>query len=162
MSVTFGSGWSVSNTSTGNTLLMVGPKGLYALFSSRRVSASDGVSDIFATDLANRRKGAPDATVCKAPISQNLPGTPAVPGESEVICFSFGPQNGAAEPYEDLGTIALANASGGRLALEVDSLFPAGTSAKTIKDDLAPVVFSVEWKQLLNRYKPARPASAAT
>jgi hypothetical protein len=148
MSVTFGPAWSVSGESTGSSLLMVGPHGLYALFSSKYVSASESFSDVFKADLAYRRRGAPAATVCKPPESQTLPGTPAVPGRSELLCFPLTVSDGASERYEDLDTVALVEGHGRKLALEVDSLFPIGTSATTIKDDLAPVVFSVEWKQL--------------
>ena len=148
VSVAFGLGWNVASSSTSTSLLLLGPDGLSALFFTSTVSGSESLSGALQSDLADRQKLAPNARVCSAPKSQKLPGSPAVLGDGELICFSLESAKGAAVSYEDLVVVALVKGNGGKLKLETDGTFPGGTSTTTVEDSLIPVVFSAKWEQL--------------
>jgi hypothetical protein len=146
--VTFGLGWTVANSSTSTTLVMVGPQELSALFFATAEKTSVTLAEMLRVDLASRQKVAPGAKVCSPPKSEKVPGSPVVLGEGELICFSTKSQSGAGNDWLDLDTVGLANVKGGKLRLEVDAVFPASTTSATLENTLIPLVFSAKWKGL--------------
>jgi hypothetical protein len=149
VTVTFDWGWSVESTSTSNSLLLSGPDQLSILFFTAQDKSSATLQSVLASDLASRQKFTPTARVCELPKAEKVPGTPSVPGVSELMCLSVTSSSGATTEYEDLASIGLVKDHGGQLQLEVDAAFPVGTPGTTIEKLLIPVVYSARWDQLL-------------
>ena len=147
VSVTFGLGWDVVSSSTSTRLILDGPARINVLIFTTPVSASETLPEALQTDLANRQAADPGAVVCSQPKAAKLPGSPAVVGEGEGMCFALTSATGTVS-YGVLVNIALVNYHGSKLKLEVDAAFPESTSTATLETDLIPVVFSAKWAQL--------------
>ncbi len=142
------SGWSVGSSSSANDLFLDGPNGLAAEFLNAQVASSVTVSQILQEQLAGAEKQYTSAQVCSQPQAGDVPGTPKVAGEGEVLCFTITPQNGSAVPYAEAIFDGLVPTSGGQVAVIAFGYFPQSTTTTQIKQDLAPVLNSVHWLQV--------------
>ena len=147
-SVALASGWSVGSSSSADDLFLNGPNGLAAEFVNAQVTSSVTVSQILQEQLAAAEKQYTNAEVCSQPQAGDVPGTPQVPGEGEILCFTVTPQNGSAVPYAEAIFDGLASTSSGQLAVIAFGYFPQSTTSTDVKQDLVPVLDSVHWLQV--------------
>jgi hypothetical protein len=129
-------------------LFVQGPDGLAAEFLNVQVASSETVSQILQAQLASADKQYTNAEVCAQPQAANVPGTPTVQGDGEIICFTVTPQNGSAVPYAEAIFDGLVPGNGGQFAIVVFGYFPQSTTSTQVKEDLLPVLDSVHWLQL--------------
>jgi hypothetical protein len=109
------------------------------------VASSVTVSQILQEQLAGAEKQYTSAQVCSQPQAGDVPGTPQVAGEGEILCFTITPQNGSAVPYAEAIFDGLVPATGGQLAVIAFGYFPQSTTSTQIKQELLPVLDSVHW-----------------
>jgi hypothetical protein len=129
-------------------LFLQGPNGLAADFQSLQTSSSATVSAILQEQLAAAEKNYTSAQVCSQPVAGNVPGTPTVSGQAEVICFTLTSQNGSAVPYAEAIFAGLVSDNGGQLTVVAFGYFPQSATSAQIKQSLVPVLDSVHWLQL--------------
>jgi hypothetical protein len=141
-------GWSKASSSSADDLFVTGPNGLAAEFLNVQVASSVTVSQILQEQLAGAEKQYTNAEVCSQPAAGNVPGTPRVSGQAEILCFTITPQNASAVPYAEAIFDGLVPANSGQLAVIAFGYFPQSTTSAQIKQDLVPVLDSVHWLQL--------------
>ena len=142
------SGWSVASNSSANDLIVNGPNGLTAEWLNIQVASSATVSQILQQQLAGAEKQFTNATVCSQPQAGNVPGTPQVTGQGEILCFTITPQSGSAVPYAEAIFDGLVHGTSGQLAVIAFGYFPQSTTAAQVKQVLVPELDSVHWLQL--------------
>jgi hypothetical protein len=146
--VTLASGWSVGSSSSADDLFLNGPNGLAVEFVNAQVASSVTLSQILQEQLAAAEKQYTNAEVCSQPQAGDVPGTPQVTGEGEILCFTITPQNGSAVPYAEAIFDGLVSSSSGQLAVIAFGYFPQSTTSADVKQDLVPVLDSVHWLQV--------------
>ena len=147
-SVSLPSGWSVGSNSSVDDLFINGPNGLAVEFLNAQVASSVTVSQILQEQLAAAEKQYTSAEVCSQPQAGDVPGTPQVPGDGEILCFTVTPQNGSAVPYAEAIFDGLVPGASGQLAVIAFGYFPQSTTSTDVKQDLVPVLDSVHWLQV--------------
>ena len=89
-----------------------------------------------------------DPSVCGQPENEYVPGSPAVSGQAEVLCFTFTSQNGPATPYAVPLYAGLVKGSGEQLLVEVEVYVPQSVPAKTFAQLATPLFNKLHWRYL--------------
>ena len=147
VSVVVPAGWSESSNSSNTDLFLLGPSGLDLELFTEQLQAGTTITDVFQSELVQRQKSSPDAQVCENTTSATLPGTPAVNGYYQGVCFTLTPQNGPATPYESATFAGLVPGSSGSLLVQESVYTPRSTTSAMLRRDVVPVLRTVHWRQ---------------